>query len=254
MSYSRENRIPASKETAIKVNMKDATLNADQDYAFSLAKPIENARAIQLLSFNIDWSWPNIYASTNTLIFKEGVGANITITLPIGNYYDTDIISELSTLMTSAGTQTYTVTENEIASTFIITGSTKSFTLIYAGSTLATTIGLTANLTSTLSGSVYIANLQNSWNLLPSKELDISLPNLVTMYNTDGSNNSILGTVSLSGYQFSDTIRENMSGVELALNQKSFSKFVVSITDQTSYTPNFDPNGLITLVLRILYY
>ena len=75
--------------------MKDATLNTDQDYAFSLAKPMENARAIQFLSYNIEWSWPNIYASTNTLIFKEGVGGNITITLPIGNYYDTYIISEL---------------------------------------------------------------------------------------------------------------------------------------------------------------
>ena len=38
--------------------------------------------------------------------------------------------------------------------------------------------------------------------------------------------------VSLSGYKFGDTIRENMSGVELALDQKSFSKFVVSITDE----------------------
>ena len=71
--------------------------------------------------------------------------------------------------MTSSGTQTCTVTENEIAYSFIITGSTKSFTLIYAGSTLATTIGLTANLTSTHSGSVYVANLQNSWNFFPAK-------------------------------------------------------------------------------------
>ena len=99
-----------------------------------------------------------------------------------------------------------------------------------------------------------MATLQDSWNLLPSKELDISLPNLVTMWNTDGTNNSVAGTASLSGYEWGDTIRENLSGVELALNQKNFNRFVISITDQSGFTPQFTSDALITFVFRILLY
>ena len=254
---SRDFRIPSSKENAIKCDVKNATLNADLDYAFTLAKSIENARAIQLLSYNIEWKWPNLYASTNTLIMNEG-GSNITVTLPTGNYFDTDIITDLGEAMTSASTvgNVYTITENTVTSKFIITatGSAHTFSLIYAGSTMATLIGLTGNLSATHVSNTYLVTLQNSWNLLPSKELDISLPNLVTMYNTDGTNNSIVGTVSLSSYEYGDTIRENLSGVELALNQKNFNQFVISITDENGYTPQFPPDTLITFTFRILYY
>ena len=180
------------------------------------------------------------------------------MTLPTGNYYDTDVITDLGEALTHASTvgNDYTITENTVTAQFIITatGSAHSFSLIYAGSTMATLIGLTGNLTATPVSGSYVATLQESWNLLPSKELDISLPNLVTMWNTDGTNNSVAGTASLSGYEWGDTIRENLSGVELALNQKNFNRFVISITDQSGFTPQFSPDALITFVFRILLY
>jgi len=252
---SRDFRIPSSKEGSIKCDVKNAILNADLDYAFTLFKSVENARAIQLLSYNIEWKWPNLYSSTNTLIMNEG-GSNITVTLPTGNYFDTDIITDLGEAMTNASTvgNVYTITENSVTSKFIITASVHSFSLIYAGSTMSSLIGLSGNISSTHISNTYVVTLQNTWNLLPSKELDISLPNLVTMWNTDGTNNSIAGTVSLSSYAYGDTIRENLSGVELALNQKNFNQFVISITDQDGYCPQFAPDALITFTFRILFY
>lgn len=72
--------------------------------------------------------------------FKEGSSAPIFATLNLGGYSLTDFVTELSRAMTSAGTQTYTVTLNRATRRITISAASAFTLLIASGSHNGTSV------------------------------------------------------------------------------------------------------------------
>ena len=139
----------ASNEVVLYANTLDATFNDVGDYTFHLLRPISKVKNIELISYNLNWSFPNVRTSTNALVFSEsGSPTKFTVTIPVGNYADEDVAQYIASAMTSAGSQTYTITINFVTEAFTITGSSKNFTVYLSGTTLKDIIGLKADSTS----------------------------------------------------------------------------------------------------------
>ena len=113
---------------------------------------------------------------------------------------------------------------------YTITGSSKNFTILYSTTKMRDLIGLTANTTS-----VNNSMTLDTVNLMPSTELQIRLPHMIANYESSKTNlnQDIIQVVSLSGYQYTQVIRENMSSVECALLNDFISSITVSVVDQT---------------------
>ena len=242
-----------TKEVMLYVNSQNAVINSEGDYSFHLTRmPIENVRSIQLMSYNIGWSWFNVRNSTNTLVFKEGTASNITTTIPIGNYADTDIQDAIASAMTNASGLgiTYTVSINEISMCFTIKASSGDFTILYPQTTMSSLIGLSATSTSVASSLTL-----GVFDLMPSKELQIRLPSLISNYETtENMNQDLIIVVSLSNYQYGDIIRENQASVECACLSRTIGNMTMSITDQTGYTPDFNESIPMSFSFRITQY
>lgn len=240
MNYNQR----GSNEVLLYANTNDATWSSDGDYSFSLLRPIHNVKNIQLMQYNLNWSFPNVRTSTNTLIFSESDSPSTmrTVTLPVGQYQDEDIAVDLGVAMTTAGTQTYTISINYVTERFTITGSSKNFTIYLAGTTIFPLLGMQPEVASVTSTGEALT-FQNPMDLLPTTEIQIRMPNLIKNYETSATNvqQDLLQVASLSGYNYGDEIRENNASIvsETVINQ--ISQFVISLTDQTSYSPDFNP-------------
>lgn len=86
---------------------------------FQISRPLNNIAAIKILEVQIPFSWYtiNIYNNTFTL---NGGGGPVTITIPVGNYNAESLAAALGTLMTAAGSATYTVTYSPLTQKFTI--------------------------------------------------------------------------------------------------------------------------------------
>jgi hypothetical protein len=152
--------------------------------------------------------------------------------------------------MTNAGTQTYTVTFNNVTSLLTVSAPTTTFTIHFTGTTMAYLIGLTADITS--SGVSNSLTFQDMIDILPSKYLNIKLPNMLTTCTSDNyTDQSTIAVLSLSGYSFGDEMREVESGVELKLAKKNISTITIYIIDQTGFTPDFDPSQTWSMSFRV---
>ena len=219
-------------------------------YSFNLQRSIYNVKSIQLLSYNIPWTWYNVAYYSNIIVFKEGSGSPITTTIPLGNYSETDLQDALETAMTSASGvgATYTVSINYNTMAFSIPSSVGDFTILYSGTTMSSLIGLTADTTSTNKSLTL-----GTTDLMPIKEIQIRIPHMITNFETSKTNmnQDLLCVASLSGYQFGDIIRENMGSIDTELNVPSISQLALSIVNLDGYTPPFDPNQPLTFSFQI---
>ena len=91
-----------SNETNLYLTTKKAFWSDTGDYSFSLPQPLMRVRAIQLMSYSIQWSWQNVDSVSNILVLKEGTNPPINVVIPTGDYSDDDLATALTTAMTSA--------------------------------------------------------------------------------------------------------------------------------------------------------
>ena len=230
-------------------NTLDAQFNSQGDYLFSLLRHIVHVKSIQLMQYNILWSFPNVRTSTNTLVFSEqGSSTKLMAQLPVGQYTDEDIMVDIAQSMTNAGTQTYSISENYVNETFTINGSSKNFKLYFATSTICNIIGLTAYTTS-------VGNALNlgKYDIFPTTNIQIRMPNIVKNYETSPTNlqQDLLAVASLAGYQYGDEIRENNPSVIYATTISQMSQFVISLIDTTLTTPDFNLSLPMIFVFRL---
>ena len=102
---SRNTFQSGSNEVLLYANTQDATWNSAGDYSFSLLRPIDHVKNIQLMQYNLNWSFPNVRTSTNNLVFSEqGSSTKITVQLTPGSYYDKNIAVDLAQAISNAGT------------------------------------------------------------------------------------------------------------------------------------------------------
>jgi len=242
--------VKGSNTVLLYCNTSDSYFNDTGDYSFTLQRPIDNVKSIQLLSYNIPWSWYNVAYYSNTIAFKEGSGSQITTTIPLGNYTEVDLQDALATALTSASGvgATYTISVNYNTMALSITSSVGDFTILYSGTTMSSLIGLSADTYST-SKSMTLGTI----DLMPIKEIQIRIPHMITNFETSKTNmnQDLLCVASLSGYQFGDIIRENMGSIDTELIISTISQITLSIVNLDGYTPPFDTNQPLTFSFQI---
>ena len=87
--------------------------------------PIQNVVALKIISAEIPFSYYIFNSSNNTFTFSENGGTYNLVTIPIGNYTSSQMITELGTLLTAASTvgTTYVVTLNSNTEKLTISGT-----------------------------------------------------------------------------------------------------------------------------------
>jgi hypothetical protein len=151
--------------------------------------PLENVVAIKVVSAEIPFSYYIFRSSNNTFTISENGGGAITITIPVGNYTSSQIISTLSSLMTAASGEgaTYVVT---------ISSQTNKLTFTGSGGTLSSfsiTMG-TVNGTGNTSPRLYLGFNGGS---TASSGLVLTAPNSV---NLSGQNYLYLNSLSMGTF------------------------------------------------------
>ena len=78
---------------------------------------------------------------------------------------------------------------------------------------------------------------QNIMKLLPVTEIQIHFPRLISNFGT--TDNDIILVHPMAGWDIGSMMRENNPSDDYASNLKEISSFVISVTDQNGWTPNF---------------
>lgn len=225
------------------LNSKDASYNSVYDFTFNLNRTINNVKTIQLLNYNIAYATYNISSYNNNNIIKWTETGNVntmTAILDDGIYSSTEIISQLKIKMDAATNtlNTWTISFNDITQKFTITASTADFVILYDTTTLRKALGLTSNGTS----SSKILVMQTTADLLTSKQLEIHIPNIIRNYSSSLSSTSddIIYLIPLTNIENFTYISNSFTGNELNSYQKDISQIIISIVDQSGYTPDID--------------
>ena len=244
-------RVSPSKENHIFLNSSDAGTDGNGDYTFTFKDTLTKCRTIQLVGYNFPYSWYNIQSTSNTLKFTENSGSTITTTIPIGAYSAYPFLSAIQTAINSAGSQAYTVTLNTVSNCITIsTSGNKSFTILFS-STLAPALGMTANISSSSKSITFPLQM----NLLSVIEIQIRLPNLINVQESNQNECDILFSIPLSGFSQGDQISStNSASTELAIMTDTLAGMTVSVVDQNGYSVEFSQNTPWTLSFRITYW
>jgi hypothetical protein len=165
-----------SKYYEIELDSLDASVatsnsNTSLDWpTFQLATPVPNLAAVKILEVQIPFSFYTINANNNTFTLTDTTPlTNAVITIPIGNYNTTTLISTLTTQLNAAGSAgTYSVTYSGTTGlfTFVKTGAaTFTFTFGVAGDLGATNprfnMGFAAGANTTASNTLTAPNVAN---------------------------------------------------------------------------------------------
>lgn len=93
---------------------------------FDLQRPLDNIYAVKILEAQIPVSYYVFTSKNNSFQMTQGA-TTVTITLPIGNYNSTTLVSQLSTLINASGlAATYTVSYDSRLSKLNISNNTST--------------------------------------------------------------------------------------------------------------------------------
>jgi hypothetical protein len=101
--------------------------------------------SVELVSANIPKSQYLITSTNNTIYFKDNGSAELTASIPIGNYTTTTLATALETAMNTVATNTFTVSvDTTLTNKFTITIDVGTFELLFNGG--SETYGLTTRI------------------------------------------------------------------------------------------------------------
>ena len=103
------------------------------NYQIDLDYIYKDIVSVELVSANVPKTQYLINSSNNKIYFTDNGSAELTATIPIGNYTSTTLATAIGSAMTTAGTNTFTVTDNTLTNTFTIAVNTGTYTLDFAG-------------------------------------------------------------------------------------------------------------------------
>ena len=197
------------------------TLFANRGYSepqFCLTSPIYSSEGYLVSSFYGINSFYTIDSRNNKFSFSESDSSSTirTVTIPSGNYTVTAFMTQLATLMTSAGTQTYVLTKNDLTNIITITAPTKTWRILSVQNDAYYESGFTASSSNSLAqvgsnvydfSGVKVINISsnsfgNGNNVLIGKSLNIiasiaiSVPALGVISFQNNNNNFISTSIS----------------------------------------------------------
>jgi hypothetical protein len=241
------------KEKLLFLDSKNARINPQDQFYWTISPPIEHTTSIELISAAIPWVWSNLHSENNTLAYIVDDGSPILAThvvqLTEGNYDDpANLCAEIRRVLKlyTAITGDYMVTFNEINAKISImpTGSLfntpNRLILKFNESTCASVIGLTSD---TICLVNTLTELQNNINTLTIPNLEIRLPDgLIHSYEAGSDKNDASMTIcdvcSMSGFSSYDVVNSStFSGVAHATLKSTLPSITVEITDNAGWTP-----------------
>ena len=215
-------RRPQLVTQVVSLNSKDASFDASGDWMFSFPYlGLTNVKSIQLIDYQIYWSWKNVLTTTNTFVFDEG-GSNISFTIPSGNYLIDDITTAIEAGMNTNGTQAYTVSFSNVTGLITISGISSEFTIHYPATTMSSLIGLTASITSI----GYSLILQQFADLQTVKWGEIHLPQLITSYESNMKSNDLIYKISLDNSSFGSILEHlTIPSPKIEVNRHEYTEY-----------------------------
>jgi hypothetical protein len=231
--------------------------DSNEDYLVPFDTSINHVKTIQLVSYSIPWSFPNVDMTTNQIVFTEG-GVTKTATIAPGNYSLFELGAAIAVAMTSAsgGVNVFTVSSSTIFVKFKIASSATAFTVKSALTSARRLIGIgVVDETAVAAAIGFELVCSEEFSLLPITELQIHLPGVVKNVRQRSvlNINSIAEVISLSGYRYGEYIKNDSVGTVYDSSSTSLSQLTVSITDQTGFTPQFSSKTPLTLRFLIEY-
>lgn len=218
--------------------LKNGTLKSDVVFNFKgIVKDDDNIiqKYITIIDAQIPVSFYTINSTNKVLTVI--LGANTyTLNITNGNYNATSLITELKTKIATIPGLTATIVINKSTGKLTFTFSS-SVQLVYATSTLASILGLTANLTGTS------ITLQQPLNLLGIKKLNIKSNSLqVSNFSSENLGNaSILLSIPNNEAQFNMISFTNQNSLNnCVLNADIVDVIDIQIVDETNTLLDFN--------------
>ena len=215
-------------------------------------------RQLTIQNAQIPVSFYIINYTNNVLIWNNNI-SDFTITIPVGNYNSSSLITTLQSLIFTACAQTVVITINKI--TGILTFSSTTNFIIKASNPLTTSrliFGfLNVNLNSTLISGNYIVNCPHPLNLLGIKQLQIR-SSIISCNNYSTNNGSgqsnILSTVPVDSGAWGMINYNDTSSNKVSIHNTTLDDIDILITDaETGFFINFsNTNWTMTIILNLI--
>lgn len=219
---------------------KNGTLKSNVVFNFKgVVKDDDNViqKYVTIIDAQIPVSFYIINSTNQNLSIIKG-GTTYTLSLTQGNYNATSLITELKTKIATIPALTATIVINKTTGKLTFTFSS-TITLVFSTSTIASVLGLTANLTGTS------ITLQQPLNLLGIKRLNIKSDALaVSSFSSENlGNSSILLSIPNNEAQFNMISFTNQNNLNNSiLNADLVDVIDIQIVDESN---NFiDFNGI----------
>ena len=103
------------------------------NYQIDLDYIYKDILSVELVSANVPKTQYLINSSNNKIYFTDNGSSELIATIPVGNYTSTTLATAVGTAMTTAGTNTFTVTDDTLTNTYTIAVNTGTYTLDFAG-------------------------------------------------------------------------------------------------------------------------
>ena len=191
------------------ISSRDATGFNSTTTNFSIENPkIINANSYRILSVGIPHSYYNINSHNNVLsIFKTGDDQDRIVTIPVGNYTNSELRVVLKEQLDATGgeSNTYTVTSSDITYKYTIAQNSSTF-IIRAASTLNEVIGYSQEVDASAAISHTAINIYDLSYTSNIRILSSSLTSFGTKIATSDNKGGVLAEVSIYNSQFGETI------------------------------------------------
>jgi len=202
-------------------------------------------------SAEIPCSFYNIETTNNVFNYKVN-SINYSITVPIGNYNYSTLVTAMTTLF-SANSHTMTFSLNKASNILTMTLTAGGTWNTIDVSSIYYVLGFNANTTyNIISNTITFPNL---FNLLGQKKIKIYSNNIsIDSYDSvNKSTSNLLSTISVSQPGFSMIVYQNVDGLYSRMRNHYLSTIDISIRDELNNLYNF--NGVPwTLTINLILY
>lgn len=218
---------------------------------YNLNPVINNAEAFAVSGFYGVNTVYNVDARNNRLYFIEfdTISTIRSITVPVGNYTITSLITQINTSMTAAGTNVYTLTNNTLINIITITAATKTFNLVAGPNDLYYELGFDSSVFTTNVALTAVAT--NTFDMSGLKCLNIISSSFGTGVNVIcGINKSVLASIPINVPYLG--VISYIPPIQFITSQiSSLSNLDLIFTDERLRIITLNSGYILTLLLRI---
>ena len=252
-NFIREKRI-ISLNANNATTYKNGTYLSDMSFDFiNILTPDDSIVFVEagIGNAEIPCSFYNIETTNNVFNYKVN-SINYSITVPIGNYNYSTLVTAMTTLFTANG-HTMTFSLNKASNILTMTLSSAGTWNTIDSSSIYYVLGFNASTVYNITSNTI--TFPNLFNLLGQKKIKIYSNNIsIDSYDSvNKSTSNLLSTISVSQPGFSMVVYQNVDGLYSRMRNHYLSTIDISIRDELNNLYNF--NGVPwTLTINLILY